>query len=486
MFMKNLTKISAVFAVAFLLGSFSSAADEPVRSGSTAKTEQPVSTSAISNTTPEQDTNEATAGGLEATKADFMKFFSKYRLMNGTKIIDTKIADATTAQEKYLSNWSTCVGSQKVAAYACLSNLSPSIQDGVAAVNTLAAAAGASSVNDSCSTFGKAMGVAQAALTAYTAGCGAAKGHCSWYCSDAKSALSDFKKALSGPYACKNPSEAASCQAFQNEYADLRATLLKLAEQELTPKNIKSIAGKTEVCTSKYAQLALSAATGIYGIVNALKQGKSCDEASNADGSTSTATSETCAIEANANLPECICLKNPMLEGCGSVAAKSSMSSTGSGLSALAATGSSTGTDGLSAADLATGSSTSTAARDPSSSSSSGAGVPTGGGASLGGGSGFGSGSGTGGDDKSGHKALDTNILAGSGGGGGGGGMWGGGDSSDKSGLRSYLPGGAKDPTKLGGQLNNTSKEVTGQGGKSNWEKVRDRYQDNKSSLLNN
>ena len=499
----NLNKIMSVF-IATAMVPFSASAQQTTYPSSAGKTamskEQAAAASSGSSGTPSTtsidagskltDTNEAEAGGLEAVKKQFDYNYSQIKDLHTRFINDTKWADVESAYKQYDESWKTCVTGQKVAAYACLSNLSPNIQDAVAGINTLAAAASASSVNDSCSTFGKAMGVAQAALTAYTAACGSAKGYCGWYCSSSRDAVKKLNEALSNKgITCKiQPDQSGTCNGQLPAYVTLQTTMKKLANMELVTTDIKSISGKTEVCTGKYVQLALSAATGIYGIVNALKQGKSCDEASSADSSTATSTAETCAIEANANLPECICLKNPMLEGCGSVAAKASMSSTGSGLSALSATGSGTGTDGLTAADLATGSTTSTAARDPSSSSgSTGVGAPTGGGgANLSGSGGFGGGA-SGTDDKSGHKALDTNILAGSGGGGGGGGgMWGGGsDSSDKSGLRSYLPGGAKDPLKMGGQQN-TSKEVTGQGGKSNWEKVRDRYQDNKSSLLNN
>ncbi|UYL10676.1 hypothetical protein B9G69_008820 [Bdellovibrio sp. SKB1291214] len=492
MFMTNRNKISSIIAAIFLFSSLSPAqntvpASSAKKANSTSSSSTP-STTTVSDTTKAQDVNEAEAGGLEAVKAQMESNYREMERLAGSVINDqANFGKIAGAYQKYKGSWDTCVTSQKVAAYACLSNLSTKIQDGVAAVNVLAAAASASSVNDACSTFGKAMGVAQAALTAYTAVCGAAKGHCGWYCSSVKEAAETLQTAAANSVKTSTCVHAGCTELPR--YKELAGTLGRLADKELQSTNIKAIAGKSEVCTAKYASLLASAAAGIYGVVNALKQGESCDEASSADSSTATTTTaETCAIEANASLPECICLKNPMLEGCGSVAAKSSMSSTGSGLSALSATGSSTGTDGLTAADLATGSTPSTATRDPSSSSgSAGVGAPTGGGASLGGGSGFGSGAGSG-EEKSGAKALDTNILAGSGGGGGGGGgFWGGGggDSGDKSGLRSYLPGGAKDPLKMGGQQN-TSKEVTGQGGKSNWEKVRERYQDNKSSLLNN
>lgn len=122
--------------------------------------------------------------------------------------------------------------------------------------------------------------------------------------------------------------------------------------------------------------------------------------------------------------------------------------------------------------------------------SAGGAPAPVGGGGGGGAGlGGVGGGSGSGrdpADDKTGQKALNANILGGGGGGGGGGG-WGarGGGSDSSKGYRSYLPGGDKDPNKMAGQQSWT-KEVTGQGGKSNWEKVKDRYRDNKSTLLSN
>ncbi|WP_413292230.1 hypothetical protein ACLSU7_12580 [Bdellovibrio sp. HCB185ZH] len=459
----------------------------PVSSGGSSASPSSASTSPLDGSVAE-DTNEATAGGLVAVKEQFKANFKELQGLNGAFINDTQFKNEKAAYDEYIDNWDTCVKGQSVAAYACLSNLSPKIQDAVAALNVLGTVATASGVSDSCSAFGKGMGIAQAALTAYTAACGAAKGHCGWYCSNSKEAVSNMQKAVkSSSIVCKNTQDP-SCPAQMARYKDLQNTILNLIGKELQTGDIQSIAGKSNVCTSKYPQLLASAASGIYGVVNALKQGQSCEEATDSSaGTTTTATAETCAIEANANLPECICLKNPMLEGCGSIAAKSSMSSSGSGLSALSATPASSSKDGLTAADLATGTSPSTTGRSPSNDSGGGGvGAPVGGGGANLGGGGGGSGSGASGEDKSGQKALDTNILAGTSGGGGGGG-WGGGDSSsDKSGLRGYLPGGAKDPSKLGGAQKNWVKEVTGQGGKSNWEKVRDRYQDNKSSLLNN
>ncbi|MEK2689301.1 hypothetical protein [Bdellovibrio sp. GT3] len=405
------------------------------------------------------------------------------------QVLDKAEIPIRDAMIEYKNNRQACISRQEKAAYACLENWSPAIQDGVAAVNTLMSTVGSAAVKDSCSNFAKAMDIAKYAMTAYTGACGVMKAGCGMSCVAARDGLTKLYKVLNGQLSitCKNPNAPEACKPA---YYEVRNAMARAVAQELEKGNNLSVAGKAEVCTGKYAQLAISAAAGIFGIAQSLKQGESCEEESSADASTAGATTaETCAVAANANLPECICLKNPMLEGCGSTAAKASMNASGGGLSALSAGSSEAGTDGLTAADLAVGNADPdiSGARNPSS-AASGAGAPVGGGgANLGGGSGFG-GAGAAGEEKSGQKALDTNILGGAGGGGGGGGMWGGGGDadSDKSGYRSYLPGGAKDPLKMNGGTTNASKEVTGQGGKSNWEKVRERYQDNRSSLINN
>ncbi|WP_413582932.1 hypothetical protein [Bdellovibrio sp. HCB288] len=488
--------IHRVFTILFAI-SFASAsafAAEPVVQGSDAKVARQKQAAGATPTTldPVKDSPDGADGagkGLDSVYNQILAEYNAVRAMWGVVVNDKAAPDITKLKEEYQNNRTACIDRQKYAAYACLENWSPAIQDGVAAVNTLMSTVGSAAVKDSCSNFAKAMDIAKYAMTAYTGACGTMKAGCGLSCVAARDALDSLYKKMYGNtvITCVNQT---TCPADRTTYQNARAKLAQTLKQELDKGNNLSIAGKAEVCTGKYAQLAISAAAGIFGIAQSLKQGESCEEESSADASTAGATTaETCAVAANANLPECICLKNPMLEGCGSTAAKASMNASGGGLSALSAGSSEAGTDGLTAADLASGSTDPdiSGARNPSS-AASGAGAPVGGGgANLGGGSGFG-GAGAAGEEKSGQKALDTNILGGAGGGGGGGGMWGGGGDadSDKSGYRSYLPGGAKDPLKMNGGTSNASKEVTGQGGKSNWEKVRERYQDNRSSLINN
>ncbi|MEZ0392474.1 MAG: hypothetical protein ACAH59_09675, partial [Pseudobdellovibrionaceae bacterium] len=81
-------------------------------------------------------------------------------------------------------------------------------------------------------------------------------------------------------------------------------------------------------------------------------------------------------------------------------------------------------------------------------------------------------------------KALNPNILSGFDGGGGGGGSRGGGGGRPDSPYGAYMPGGSKDPSRNIASKTFGNGQVTGAGSKSNWEKVRERYVDNKPTLM--
>ncbi|MBO9665417.1 MAG: hypothetical protein J7501_01215 [Bdellovibrio sp.] len=431
------------------------------------------------------DCKDAAGVGLDAVYKEINTLFSQLKAVPNIK--DGSMPRLTEAMTKYSENRQSCIDRQEIAAYSCLENYSPVIQDIVTGANTIASTLGDAVVNDSCSKFAKIMDLAKAGMTTYTGVCGAAKAGCGLSCVAARDAISSLNKALSAnnnSIICPNP----QLPCVRDQYQLLRKQMADKVRIELAEGDKASIAGKAKVCTEKYAQLLMSGVTGIASLAGAFKQGKSCEENTDAAGPKETATAEKCADAANAQLPECICLKNPMMEGCNNIATKATDNVSG-GISALSSVG--TGSDtasGLNSGDLMGGKEIAdTPQREPSSNEPAGVGAPVGGGsAGLGGGGGGfgGAGHASGGDEKG--KSLNTNILAGSGGGGGGG-DWGtvGGSGSDKSGYRSFLPGGAKDPLKAAGAQNWT-KEVTGQGGKSNFEKVKDRYNDNKNTLLNN
>lgn len=399
---------------------------------------------------------------------------------------------------KYIDNRDNCISRQGKAATACLEHLSENLQSGIASVNMLLSTVGSAAVTDTCSTFSKAMDVAKGAMTAYTAACGVMKAGCGWSCVQTRSGLEGLGKGLKASSAgtsCKvmlpetSPGYVAAEQACSNFISNYRtglATLDANVPKDLDAKDKKAIAGKAALCTGKYALLLASGATGILSLANSLKQGKECKDNTDGTGTTVAETAvDKCEDAANAQLPECICKANPRTPGC----ANSYQKANESGDSRLTASGAEinpaaiNGKDGLAGLGLGSDSNAIGENSAGGSSDSGGIGAPMGGGGGL---SGFGgAGGGSGGKEEAAKKGLNTDILSGSSGGGGGG--FGGyrGAASDSK-YRAYLPGGAKDPAQGVAGQQAWTKEVTGQGGKSNWDKIKERYRDNKNTLLNN
>lgn len=211
------------------------------------------------------------------------------------------------------------------------------------------------------------------------------------------------------------------------------------------------------------------------------------DANSCADATTETATASTevdCTLEANQSNVVCICKATPWAAGCSegldttaSAMAADSLRTTGTGEYTPAST--------ASAGDLGLSTETSLGAAETSANGSSGI--------SAGGGSGSGLGGSGGLSGEAEAKSLaqkkstgyNTNIYSGENAGGGGGNSWGGSDNASM--LRQYLPGGSKDPNKAVAitAQEKTKREVTSEGGKSNWQKIRERYRDQRSSLIN-
>lgn len=401
------------------------------------------------------------------------------------------------AEKKYMADKPSCVSRHEGAANACLEHLSPNILTGITTLNTILSTLGGAAVKDQCSGFANAMDIAKAAMTAYTAACGTMKAGCGLSCVSARKGLETIQKSIAADKptcTSPDPTTLSACQKALGEYQAAQQEMNAASKEELNAAEKKSMAGKASLCTDKYAQLLTSGLAGIASLLNSINQGKKCEEESS--GSTTPQVADVCSDPAKAQTeeclcknpqsPQCICFKSPRTAGCSTGLAGVGENSAGSQVATGATDKSnvvaSAGTPNLGGGDggMQLGE------RNPSSADGGGIGAPTGGGAGLGG-SGGGSGGGAGGrgEESAGKKGLDTNILGGTGGGGGGGswGAYGGGSSNEK--YRAYLPGGAKDPNKAAGQQAWT-KEVTGQGGKSNWEKVKERYRDNKNTLLNN
>lgn len=436
------------------------------------------------------------SGNLEKMKNDFDSRL--LQIESAAKSLGAQVSPAI-AQYKKLANesysqGSHCIKQHSSAGKMCLESLSPNVTSMIASLNTAMAAMGMnSSVTDSCNKIGGLMKALQAGMAGYTAACGTAKSMCSRSCGKSFDAAQELAKQMqgsSGEIGCQalsgSPSFAA-CQQQAQALVSLKSDIIGLVTKESDKSNTTTVAGKRQLCAGKYAELAASGVASVMNVVNALNQSKSCEEASNAAANNvcsdiTTMNTEACKCQIETSM-DCICFRNPRTQGCSNALA-------GMG----AGSGDTLGSSGLSSdgtpIDLSSN-------MDPlgngdmgpfgkrEANSAGGAGAPVGGGsAGLSGGGGGGSGAGSGGG-AGGGKGLDTNILGGVGGGGGGAGSRGvssfnGGGSKYKA----YLPGGEKDPNKMAGQQV-WDKEVTGQGGKSNWEKVRDRYLDNKATLLN-
>lgn len=398
----------------------------------------------------------------------------------------TKATTLASSLATYLDDQESCRSKEVTATTYCLEKTNPGIAKALPIIQTLISGLSAS-ISDSCSTLAKAMNIANEALLAYQATCAAAKGVCNYSCSGAatkiKKAQTDFSTlAKTAEAACKTKyaSSAASATACVNAIETPLKTFTAAVTKETNPKQDSSVAQKNATCGSYATQLA-SALVGSIGVIKTMSQSNSCS--SETTSTTTASTDVDCTLEANATNTVCICKATPRAAGC-----SEGLDTTASAMAADSLRSASTGTytaPGNSSADLGSvADSTELGAADTSSSSGSSGGVSGGGsGSGLGGSSA--AGSGTEGKSLAQQKnsGYNTNVYSGESGGGGGG-SWGG--YGGEGSLRQYLPGGVKDPTKAAAIAAQAGikKEVTSEGGKSNWEKIRERYRDQKSTLI--
>lgn len=407
------------------------------------------------------------------------------------------MAKMKSGVQLFNENYDNCKTREDKANRFCLESRSPDIKNFIAITQVLTA--GLSGMMDACSKFGKVMDMGNKALTAYQGLCSTWRGVCNAACGDAvkgvkmieqskRTLVSAVTKAAQAE-AAKMPAtpQSAACGQIAATYAQEVESTSEPITRELKADaaDYRPVAQKFETCKS-YARELASAGVGLIGMLNSFGQANKCEK----DTQDSTVagvgnTAVDCTIPENKkNNMTCICQDNPRMAGCNSgldsaAQAKSadSLRATGTGEYTPASGGAANGDLSLGGGD-----GQDLMAKGADGSGSSLPGSPSGGGGGLGGGSGFGGGADGGAVAKKG-SALNTNILSGEGGGGGGGG-WGGYGSDRDPALRQYLPGGAKDPNAAGMAGAAGSKQVTSQGGKSNWEKVKDRYRDNKPTLL--
>jgi hypothetical protein len=390
---------------------------------------------------------------------------------------------------EFQKNTEDCKDREDKANTFCMESRNPDVKEYLGVAQLLMGTA--TGMAKACSQFAKVMDAGNKTLTAYQSLCGMWRGHCTSACGKATNNVKSIKKAVESIQKKtlsvageldKAPGSGGLNTVNANEYnAGVDKIVKEFLDRELQVdgENFKPVAKKLATCENYKYQMAASA-VGMVGLVKSFGEANKCDENTSA---IATNTEVDCTLAANKqNNMTCICKDAPRTPGCpGGLDNATTAKSAGSLRSASTSDYVPTKASGNAGVDGGNGEANLASKTEGGSGALPGA--PVGGGAAgIDGGSGGGSGTGSSGGSRA--TGLNANILGSEGGGGGGGGRWGGGGSEGNSnGLRQYLPGGVKDPTALAGQAAAT-KEVTSQGGKSNWEKVRERYRDNKPSLL--
>ncbi len=413
-----------------------------------------------------------------------------------------KIAAKLKVQcDRYSLNRPDCDKWAWGAAKFCLAGRSIDIATVTTAVQTLSSAA-SFAIKDSCSMAAKSIDVIKKGMAGYAIACEGAKAYCDSVCGKTVVSLKEFKKYVadagevlkvhctyedlkdtdraivdSAPAAgpVKPPECTAAAEQLQLAVNGLNFELT----EELDANELESLAGKEKICKIDFKNMLMAAAATTGSLVQSYFQASACDQQTAAQP-----TPLNCEDPKNANVPDCICLKNPRSQGCpnalvkaGGAGSEVTSSSVSSGMSSSLSTRGS-----LAPAGNAVDRDPAGVAQKPSSENIGGAqaGAPVGGG---GGGAAGTDGKGGGSREMPGrlNKAgYNTNIMGGYDGGGGGGGRGGFRSELDaKRALANYRRN--LNPTKVAAQA--WTREVSPQGGRSNFEKVRARYNDNRRTL---
>lgn len=436
-----------------------------------------------------------------------------------------------------------CLGQFETTKMICHTEENENIASSVTMIQTLMSVA--SGVTNACSNFGKAMDIAKKAMAAYTTACGALQVMCNSKCGTAVLSLNKFQAAIAKAKTLltANCTKAAAASKANNissngavpdnspqiqaKCASYHTTLDRgaaIAKSDSVAEQPHTIYGKQKICKVSVVALLGTAIINIGTFAQSKAQADqckkdseseeqkkiaeaSCENVANRSRADCACTLEAnkkisycitelaarpvdCALAENSDKPICICRANPRMTGCEGVSTAmttNSTLSTGNG----GALGSGRGPSNAQVAGLGG------AAADGSGGFSVKGGNGTDGSSASGGGGGGASSAGLSDSGASGsgsNKAaaasdagkLSANILDSGAGGGGAGGRFGSGSDYNSPEYRSRLKSFAA-KNGIGAKIagSNWTDQVTGMGGKSNFDKIKARYQENKASLLN-
>lgn len=428
--------------------------------------------------------NEAAPGSYGHIPGEIKTIMAKIAAMparvsaSGGQLTMPSFPAGQKAAATYVAQRPVCFADQARASMICREETSPNLQTTLQGVNLVMSGINSLAVNDACKGFSKAMSVAQAGITAYTAACGLLRKKCNMSCTSAGTGFKALAKYVVTPdETCTGgtPSGMAECSAALAEIKTLKGQMDQMLSQDGSQSVEGTLHNKANLCQHTYGMLLASAGASILSLANSVKQGQQCDEESDATGTsgTTTATSPSTTTDSGTTAPVNT-ISNPELS-----AAQTGANTTLDG-------GNNTGTAGTTDPVYST---PTTPVTSDGSGSGNGSTTPSRSAASAGTG---GSASGLGSDTSSSEmgKPRAMGIADESESASGSSEMAGGSSgkaspsfaSSDGSSefansqYREYLPGGDKDPSRSVAGQEAWRKEVTGAGGKSNWTKMQERY----------
>lgn len=407
----------------------------------------------------------------------------------------------------------SCSGKYDTAAPICNTESNPDLLATLSKVQALMGVA--QGLMDSCNNFGKAMNIAKMGMAGYSMACGALQKTCDSSCSKAAATLAKYEstsqitqKDLTTCYqkneslyntslSTGTPNLAAKQEAEKCalDLQHIQGNLDPVAQKDKATTGI-TVAAKAKVCKIDMLTLLGMAVINLGSLAQSKAMSDQCEKDTKSDTAATTAVDCTkpenstksecasavvdCGIAANADKPVCICKANPRIKGCEGVstalATNSTLSTGGSG--STSGKGVNTVGGNLTAAnDKKFPANLATASKNDGS-----------------GGSGFGGGSSaglTGSSDGSSNPESqltkngtpgNANILGTESGGGGGYRFGFGSGSSAKTAGRNIAT-----SDRVKGKLSamDWSNQVTSNAGKSNFDKIKVRYNENRTSLLN-
>lgn len=345
----------------------------------------------------------------------------------------------------------TCGSRLDLAAKMCLSQLSPHVATASAVAGGLLTLSSTMSTSDACKEKSKVLDRVNQLLALYNTACGAAMMACKSACS-AASAEAAKPTGDCVAYSAPIGNAIKVCGSFNWNLAAGGAAILAIIQQSNAAKQCEKDTTSV-VCAPGDTRPACAVVRG--------------------------GTQLDCSLAENTQKPECICQRFPNQAGCPGGAGVAGGGDNGSmqrnSVDASA-------TAGFGNLDVQGG-------FESSAPDVRGANGTGGGGSASGTGGGFGTdGAQAAAKPIDATKRMNTNILGGTDGGGGGGGgrrsSSSGEDSFRSSSLSAFLPGGAKDPNRGVAGAGAAAAGISGAGGKSNWQKVNERYNDNRSGFL--